>query len=107
MAYAPPEVVAAYRCEGTVTVAASHDIWALGVMAFEALTGGRALGSLEQLLACARGDEAYPWDASKLADAPERWRRSRLRPLIEPCLAHDPSQRPAATDRRFRVCALT
>ena len=95
--------MAAYRAEDNVTVAPAHDIWALGVMAFEALTGRRAVGSLEQLFQCARGERPYPWDASMLSEAPERWRKSRLRPLIEPCLAHDAAQRPAAAEIVARV----
>ena len=84
-------------------MAAAHDIWALGVMAFESIVGRRAIDSLEQLFQCARGEQAYPWDASVLDAAPERWRKSRLRPLIEECLAHEAAQRPTAADIVSRV----
>ena len=96
LAYAPPEVVAAYQAGANITVAPAQDIWALGVMAFEALTGGRAVAATQELFLCAAGAKAYPWDSSMLADAPPRWRKSRLRPTIEQCLAHDPAQRPEA-----------
>ena len=41
--YAPPEVVLAAFEGHRVAVHPSHDMWALGVMAYEALTHGRAL----------------------------------------------------------------
>ena len=98
LAYAPPEVVAAYHGRTNITVAAAHDVWALGVIAFEAVVGHLAVQSLEQLFQCAQGKVPFPWDVSMLSEAPERWRYSRLRPLIEHCLAHDAAERPTAAE---------
>ena len=89
-------MVDAYTSGQTVTVAAAADIWALGVMAFEALVGFRAVETTAHVFLCASGGQPYPWDEAELPAAPERWRKSRLRPVIEQCLTRDAAARPTA-----------
>ena len=94
--YAPPEVISAYNRSAKVVVHPSLDIWALGVMAFEALTQRPAFATGAALFAAAAGDAPFPWAASERAAAPASWRRSRLRPVVEACLARDAAARPTA-----------
>ena len=95
--YAPPEVALPALDGGgrQVVVQPSHDMWALGVMAYEALTQTRALTLQRQVVQCAHGDEAYPWEAPVKQQHPA-WRGSRLRPILEPCLSRDAAARPSA-----------
>jgi serine/threonine protein kinase len=63
--YAPPEVVAAFAAQRRVRAEPSHDVWALGVMVFEALTGRSAIdrySDQEDVIAFAEGRERYPWE---------------------------------------------
>jgi serine/threonine protein kinase len=106
LAYAPPEVIAAYNAHADVTVAAGHDIWALGVMAYEALAGKPAFPNARSLFAAARGAEAFPWAPSQRRSAPVGWRKSRLRSLVESCLKEDPAQRATVDDVLAGVAAL-
>ena len=93
--YAPPEVVNAYTNSTLVTVEPGADIWALGVMAFEVLSGRRAMQSISELYLFASGAQSYPWEAAPDAAA-EPWRKLRLWSLVEACLARDPAARPTA-----------
>ena len=95
LAYAPPEVVNAYVDGSFVTVEPSVDVWALGVMAFEVLSGRRALYTMAELYACAAGKQPYPWEAAPDA-AGEPWRKLRLWSLVLACLARDSAARPTA-----------
>ena len=97
LAYAPPEVIMAHNEGQPVTVEAAHDIWALGVMAYEVIAGQPAFQHSRHIFACAQGNEAYPWEAVCLADAPQTWRKSRLRPVVQACLERDATKRPSAT----------
>ena len=92
LAYAPPAVVTARG--NNVAVAGGHDVWALGVLTFEALSQRRAFSSGEHIIACAAGSRRYPWhDCS----APT-WRQSPLRPLVLGCLTPCERARPTAAD---------
>lgn len=99
--YAPPEVMEAVRADSDIVADASHDVWALGVIAYEAITRTRAIKSMETALACACGSETYPWEADEGA-LPQRWKASRLRAIVGPCLARDARARPMAK----QVCTL-
>ena len=94
--YAPPELVDAVAAKQRLLVEPCHDVWSLGVMAFETIAGTPAFSSSGQIFACARGAEVYPWTATRKPDAPAAWRRSRLRPVVQACLARDPTRRPSA-----------
>lgn len=72
-----------------------QDIWALGVISYEALTGERgvsALGGIETILELADG-EPYPWEASQ---PPPSFAKSRVRAVVDMCLKRDPSHRASA-----------
>ena len=99
LAYAPPEVVNAYIEEQHITVHPSADIWALGVMAFEVLSGRRAVVTASDMCAAASGAQPYPWEDVDAADAApegEEWRGLRLWSVVELCLARDAAARPTA-----------
>lgn len=83
----------------------SHDIWALGVVAFEAVTQSRALTSQAQIAQCVQGGAAYPWEVPPGAQ-PQAWRQSRLRPLVAPCLQRDAALRPTAAQVHAAVGRL-
>ena len=95
LSYAPPEVVTAHFHGKPIAVHPSADIWALGVMAFEVLSGRRAMQSISELYLFASGAQSYPWEAAPDAAA-EPWRKLRLWSLVEACLARDPAARPTA-----------
>jgi serine/threonine protein kinase len=95
LAYAAPEVVLAVNDNREISIQPSQDVWALGVMAFEALTQTRTLTMAQEVFDCASGSMQYPWEAVP-AEQPAQWRQSRLRALILPCLARDAAARPSA-----------
>ena len=65
-------------------------------MAFEAVTQTMpVLTTISDVFDCALGVRAYPWERVS-AEQPPAWRQSRLRALIEPCLARDPQARPSS-----------
>lgn len=96
--YAPPEAINADRDREDLTVAPSLDIWALGVIVFEALTGQPPFppccGS-RSIAACAAGETPYPWETG-VGEVPEAWTNARMHELVAPCLSRDPAQRPSA-----------
>ena len=64
-------------------------------MAYEAIVGCHAMSTFQEIRDRALGKAKYAWELPS-SELPERWRRSRLRPLVQPCLARDPAQRPTA-----------
>ena len=96
MGYAAPEVVIAYDDQRRVTAAAACDVWALGVMVFEALTRTPAVDpfqGVEGAKKLARGELRYPWEGEELD---RTFGGSRARRVVEACLARDPAARPTA-----------
>ena len=96
LGYAAPEVIRAFDDKALVTVDPAQDVWALGVMVFEAFTRKPAVdpfGGVEGCVALARGDKQYPWEAEEQAKA---FGGSRARQLVESCLAREPEKRPSA-----------
>ena len=95
--YAPPELITA-ACDGTgVQASGAHDVWALGVIAYEAIVQGQALQTQQSILDCADGRAAYPWELPT-EQQPVAWRKSKLRSLVAPCLARSADARPHASD---------
>jgi serine/threonine protein kinase len=92
LAYAPPEVVLAVNASEDVAVHPSHDVYALGVMASEAIARQAAHVATSDIFACAASGRRYLWEEAA-AEQPAPWRQSRLRALVEPCLARDAAAR--------------
>lgn len=89
-----PDYMAPEQLEnGPITAAA--DIYALGVMLFEMVTGSRPFPSVSLLVAAVqRAQEPAPSPRAIVADLEERWERAILR-----CLEREPAARfPSATD---------
>ena len=86
----------AHEDKRPVTADAACDVWALGVMVFEAFTrqpGVDPLGGADGAKKLARGELSYPWEAEELDKA---FGGSRARRVVESCLARDPAARPTA-----------
>ena len=93
--YCDPDTANAVNSDSTVTVSPACDIWALGVMCYEAIAQKMALTTMADVFDGASGTKQFPWEAPA-AQQPDAWRRSRLRSLIQPCLSRDASTRPTA-----------
>jgi serine/threonine protein kinase len=96
--YAPPEAINAHTAGAEIVVEPSLDIWAVGVIMFECLTGERTFhiyGGAEEVYECAEGAKMYPWEVPA-EELPHSWRRSRARKLFSDCLLRDPAARPTA-----------
>lgn len=74
---------------------AAQDLWALGVIAYEAVVGALTFTSVAAIGECASEMTQYPWERP-LEAQPSVWRRSKLRGLIAPCLSREPEARPSA-----------
>ena len=72
-----------------------QDIWSLGVIAYEALTGNAAVSPYSSMDTIHRlaASAMYPWEAP---NAPALYSKSRVRNVIAACLARNPSERPSA-----------
>ena len=73
----------------------SHDVWALALMAYEAIARQTTFTMMSDAFNCAYDHQKYPWEQS-LEAQPLAWRQSRLRGALLPCLARDAAQRPTA-----------
>ena len=96
--YAPPEVVNAWYSGDTITVQPSHDIWSLGVLAFECITQQQmplVFGNKDAIRACAAGERPYPWEEPE-AQQPAAWVRAEARSVLQECLLRDADSRPSA-----------
>ena len=96
--YASPEVVQSWVDHAAIPAYPSADIWALGVIMWEALTHRAAFARFapkSDVIAAAAGTALYPWEAATL-DAP--FARSRIRLAVEACLQRDAAARPSAAE---------
>jgi serine/threonine protein kinase len=71
LTYAPPEVIAAYDAgEKNMPVSGAGDMWSLGVIAYELLTGRRAFPKelhLDDVRAQVMGAKPLPWEKEDLS----------------------------------------
>lgn len=102
--YAAPEVVHALEAgEKAIRVEPAVDVWAIGVIAFELLTGERAFPSHtgardgdQAVQDAIAGRALLPWEGASAA-ARERLDKLRgLRRTVLRCLDRDASKRPSA-----------
>lgn len=110
--YLPPEVLVAAASKQSCFALPSADVWALGTVAFEALTGNHLVGNnrsfsavsssfwntevvLPELYALAEGATAYPWEGA-VGSMPEAWAWCPSRVELQKCLARSPVERPSA-----------
>ena len=98
VAYAAPELLVAQQQRSSVTAQPAQDVYALGLIVFEALTHARALpacGACAAAAAAAAGAQRYPWEAAEDQLSPA-FGRSKLRGTLAACLARNPAERPTA-----------
>ena len=103
--YAAPEVVHEIEAKSkTILVDAAIDIWAIGVIAFELLTGERAfsihnMDAIESEQAAQEaiaGRAPLPWEGTS-EETQQRLEKLRgLRRTVLLCLERDPAKRPTA-----------
>lgn len=99
LAYSAPQVVAAYAAGASRIVAdKAADVWSLGVIAFELLTGALAFDntfSREQVIAALVGETQLPWETASAATLKSL--RKLKGPILQ-CLSREPSERPTAAE---------
>lgn len=98
LGYAAPEVVNAWHARQSIAAAPTHDIWALGAMAFEALTRVPAVDPAAGDAGCvalARGSAQYPWERG---DFLHYLGGERAAPAVRSCLERAPGGRPRASE---------
>ena len=98
--YAAPEVVHELEAGSrTIHVDSAVDIWAVGVIAFELLTGERAFSSVEANSAAQdaiAGRILLPWEGPSEATQQRLEKLRGLRRTVMRCLERDPARRPTA-----------
>lgn len=96
LAYAAPELVRASTEQHNIAAHPASDIWALGVVAYEAMSGRGAhrFVSSEELAASAYGQRNYVWETPE--GSTEQFVRSRACHIVLQCLRREPERRPTA-----------
>jgi serine/threonine protein kinase len=97
LAYAAPELILAYNQNTKVQVSPAVDVWALGMMSYEATVGYSTFSSMQDLYNCAQGTSKCPRELPSLQQ-PTEWQHSRIKALLQPCLERDPALRPSMAD---------
>ena len=93
--YAAPEVVHALQQNMQIAAKPEHDLWALGVLAYETITGRRIFTNNDPDTAfrCANALLAYPWGNDQQDPA---FANDAARSAVEGCLRRDPMARDTA-----------
>ena len=96
MAYAAPELLQAYKEHRNICVDGSTDIWSLGVLAYEAVSGSGAqrFSGTDEAIERAYGRGSFPWETPE--GMTEQFARSRARHVVLSCLRREPARRPTA-----------
>ena len=91
--------------KSTVTAYPSQDVWAIGVLAFEMMSGkplfppGSTPAQVKQILL---GQLPFPHE-----EDPDVWRKvGKLKELVQRMLSRDASQRPSAAEVSAKVDAM-
>ena len=104
--HAPLEVAFVALTNTKATCRPSHDIWAVGSAAYEAITQGCAVMTCAQLAACKRTKAPHPWEllrakqAPPAADRPRRIQRRHVRCRDGRRLMRRRSVRPHCADKK-------
>jgi serine/threonine protein kinase len=97
LAYASPEVVAVFEAgQATHAVAPAADVWALGVIAFEMLTGESVFDPFsgkDAVLSAIAGRSQLPWEGPRRLELLARL--YAFEPCVMACLQRDPTERPS------------
>ena len=108
LSYAPPEVALLVEAGArSAPAAAAADVWAVGVMGFELLTGERVFpaaaeppqpeeGPDPEVLAALTGRAPLPWEAAAPGAAMRLQKLRGLKDTLLRCLERDPAKRPTA-----------
>jgi serine/threonine protein kinase len=101
--YAAPELVRAARTgSASMTVSPDVDVWGLGVIAWELLTGERVFQpgmDADAVASVLAGEGQLPWEAPE--EAARALPRLRvLRRSVLKCLSREPAERPTSRDLR-------
>lgn len=98
--YAAPEVIAAEAAGASALVATgAQDVWALGIVAYELLTGQLAFDEVapeREVQAALLGGAPLPWERPGAAAGLRRLRG--LRRSVLQCLAREPGERPSSEE---------
>jgi serine/threonine protein kinase len=96
LSYGAPEVMASYEARQRTHVAtAAADVWALGVIAFELLTGEPvfpAMATQSEISSAILGRAEMPWEGPRRSELLRRLRVFKANVLE--CLERDPEKRP-------------
>ena len=99
LAYAAPEVLRSYAARKPIAADPAVDIWALGVVAYEALTDSvvfpPSARASRDACAAAHSSAPYPWESGR---RDKQLSQCNLCEVVVACLARDPSARPSARE---------
>ena len=106
-AYAAPEVLQSYAARKPIATDPAQDIWALGVVAYEALTDcvvfPPSARASRDAYAAAHSSAPYPWESGR---RDKQLSQCNLCEVVGACLARDPSARPSAQDLLAHIVRL-
>jgi serine/threonine protein kinase len=100
--YAAPELIMAMEAGNhTIKACAAVDVWALGVIAFELLTGVRTFPvsvTKREVCDCLMGRKPLPWEEGSPGAAERVRQMGNLQRSVLSCLERDKKLRPTARE---------